>query len=104
MLRKTLDFITNKYFLATAFFLSWIFIFASNNILSQYKENKELQEMKAKVYFLETEIAAMQQQSEALKNDPKAIEKFAREKYHMKKANEDLFIYDTVVTKNKISK
>ncbi len=99
MFRKIINFITNKYFLVTAFFLSWIFIFASNNILSQYQENKELQEMKAKIKYLEGEIATMQRQTDALKNDPAAIEKLAREKYHMKKENEDLFVFDTVEAK-----
>jgi cell division protein DivIC len=99
MFRKILNFITNKYFLVTAFFLSWIFIFASNNILSQYRENKELQAMKSKIAYLEAEIAIMQKQSEALKSDPAAIEKLAREKYHMKKENEDLFVFDTVQAK-----
>ncbi len=99
MLRNIIQFLTNKYFLVTVFFLSWIFFFASNNLISQYKENTELQEMKAKIKFLESEIKNMQTQYNALKTNPAAIEKLAREKYHMKKPNEDLFVFDTVIVK-----
>lgn len=99
MFRKIIQFLTNKYFLVTLFFLSWIFFFASNNLIAQYEENKELLEMKAKIKFLETEIKNMQTQYNALKTDPNAIEKLAREKYHMKKPNEDLFVFDTVTVK-----
>ncbi len=96
MLKSIISFITDRYFLATALFLTWIILFADNNLLQQYQENKELQAMKDKISFLETEIKKMRKESEALQKDPKAIEKYAREKYHMKKEHEDLFVFDTI--------
>jgi cell division protein DivIC len=95
-MKAIINFITDRYFIATAFFLSWIFFFASNNLITQYSQTKELREMKDKLKYLETEIKAMQQQTIALQTDSAAIEKYAREKYHMKKANETIFVFDTV--------
>jgi cell division protein FtsB len=95
-MKAFLQFISNRYFLATAFFLSWIFFFASNDLVTQYSQTKELREMKEKLHYLETEIATMKQQTIALQTDSAAIEKYAREKYHMKKANETIFVFDTV--------
>jgi cell division protein DivIC len=95
-MKAFIQFVTNRYFLATAFFLSWIFFFADNNLVTQYSQTKELREMKEKLKYLETEIKAMQQQTIALQTDSAAIEKYAREKYHMKKASETIFVFDTV--------
>lgn len=33
-----------------------------------------------------------------LENNPKAVEKIARERYHMKRANEDVFVFDNSAT------
>jgi cell division protein FtsB len=38
------------------------------------------------------QIDATKKELDQLKSDPATLEKYAREKYHMKKDNEDLFI------------
>jgi len=48
--------------------------------------------MKKEVIFLEEKITADKARIKALKTDTTALEKFAREKYFMKKSNEDIFI------------
>jgi cell division protein FtsB len=96
MLQKILKFITNKYFLVTIFFLSWVFFFSSNDLFSEYQEKKEYREMKAKIEYLQTEIKNLQLQQKELTTDTAAIIKYARERYLMRKTNEDLFIFDTV--------
>ncbi len=95
-MNKILQFFTNRFVLVTLFFLSWIFFFASNDVVSQYKQNEEYKQMKEKLQYLEKEIAAMKQQRQALTQDSSVIEKVARERYRMKKPNEEIFVFDTL--------
>jgi cell division protein FtsB len=95
-LKSLIKFVTNKYFLVTAFFLSWIFFFASNDLLSQWENKKEFQAMQTKLHYLETEIETMRKEQLLLTTDSVYLEKFAREHYRMKKPNEDIFVFDTL--------
>jgi cell division protein FtsB len=52
--------------------------------------------MKEKIKYLEAEIQEMKKQTIALQTDSVAIEKYAREHYHMKKPNEEIFVFDTL--------
>jgi cell division protein FtsB len=53
------------------------------------KELYQLEE--SRNYYLQ-QIEATKSELGQLKSDPATLEKYAREKYHMKKDNEDLFI------------
>jgi len=54
--------------------------------------NRELRELeKSRDHYI-TEITTTRKELEQLKNDPATLEKYAREKYRMKKDNEDLFV------------
>jgi cell division protein FtsB len=61
------------------------------NTLDQKKKLKELEVKKA--YYVQ-EIEKAQQALSDLKNNPAALEKFARERYFMKKDGEDIYIVD----------
>jgi len=84
----------NKFLITFILFLAWMMFFDQNDWLSQYKTRQNLQETKDNIAFLEKEIVVMESKYEALNNDPSALEKFAREKYRMKRANEDLYIIE----------
>ena len=86
------SFLYNKFLLATIAFTVWMLFFDKNDFFGQMdrkKERKDLQE--SKQYFVE-QIAAERHFSDELKNNPAAIEKFAREQYKMKRDGEDLFL------------
>lgn len=53
------------------------------------QELKELQQ--SKKYYTE-QINQERTELESLKNNPATLEKYAREKYYMKRDNEDLFL------------
>lgn len=53
---------------------------------------KELKELEATKTFYESEILKNKSTIYALQNDSIALEKFAREKYLMKKNNEEIFL------------
>jgi cell division protein FtsB len=89
----------NKYFLVTTGFVLWIFFFAEYDVLTQYRQRNELNEMKQKIIYLEKEIQEIQSEKEAIKTDSNTLEKYAREKYFMKHPNEEVFVFDTLKSK-----
>src|ERR671913_531145 len=58
----------------------------------QMDRKKELKDLEESKTFFQEQIAAERKFSEELKNNPAAIEKFAREQYKMKRDGEDLFL------------
>lgn len=82
----------NKYLLASAGFAVWMLFFDRNDIFIQRERHKELQALEQNKIYLTRQIAGERKFSEELKNNPAAIEKFAREQYKMKRDGEDLFL------------
>lgn len=66
--------------------------FDAKDMLTQRERSSELNEMKESKAYYTAEIAKERKALEELKSNPAAIEKYAREKYLMKRDNEDLFI------------
>ena len=90
------SFLKDKFFLAPAGFAVWLLFFDRNDMLTQIERGEELKSLqKSKKYYTE-QIAQERKVSEELQSDPATIEKYAREKYLMKRDNEDLFIIQTV--------
>lgn len=66
--------------------------FDEKDLITGSRRRNELKELKiSKTYYIQ-EIAKEQKALEELRTDPAAIEKFAREKYLMKRDNEELFL------------
>ncbi len=87
-------FIRNKYFVALCVFLVWMFFFDTNTFTAQFNRKQQLSEMKAqKAYYLE-EKETVTEELERMTNDNATLERFAREKYYMKKKNEDVFVIE----------
>lgn len=82
----------NKYFIAAAAFVSWMLFFDKNDVLSQYEYRSELGKLQEEKDFYVTETALVKKNLNELSTSLKSAEKFAREKYFMKKDNEDVFI------------
>lgn len=92
MFNKIYPIVKNKFFLATLAFLVWILFFDRNSIISQVKLTRALNNViKQKEYYID-EIEKNNQEIDLLQSDTASLEKFAREKYLMKKENEDIFI------------
>ena len=77
----------------------WLFLFDRNDIFSQIELRQKLSELEAeKSYYLE-EIGKNKKDLIELKTNKSNLEKFAREKYLMKRDKEDIFV---IVRKNNI--
>jgi len=86
------DWLKNKYFLCGAGFVVWMLFFDPRDLFSQLQHTRELNELKASKAFYQKEIAKESSELEQLKTNPAKLEKYAREKYLMKRENEDLYI------------
>ncbi|HEX2921738.1 MAG TPA: septum formation inhibitor [Bacteroidales bacterium] len=94
----------NKYILTIIIFLAWLIFLDSNNLISRYKEMRELKKLKKdKEYYIER-IQTDQRKLKELKTDNNNLEKFAREQYRMKKADEDLYIILTPKEERQITR
>lgn len=82
----------NKYFIAIAAFAVVLLFLDKNDIFTRLSRDKELRELKQSKEYYTRQIETERKELEALKNNPAALEKYAREKYLMKKDNEDLFL------------
>jgi cell division protein DivIC len=96
LIRRIPPILRNKFVLASAFFIVWMLFFDKNDVFSMIEKRKELSEIQKSKHYFEGEIEANRKFANDLKTNPAAIEKFAREKYLMKKANEDLFLVQKV--------
>ena len=83
---------TNFYLIAGVSFMLWMIFFDSNDFFSQWQlRNKRIELEEEKEYY-QKRIIEVEQDREALLKDKDKLEKFAREKYFMKKENEDVFV------------
>jgi len=92
MIKKALKLSRNFYFLTGMSFLIWMLFFDANDIYSQYVLRKKLTELENERKFYEEKIKEVNSDREALINDKELLEKFAREKYYMKKEGEEVFV------------
>ena len=92
LLSRTLYILRNKFLLATTAFVVWMLFFDRNDVFTQMQRRSELNELKQSKAYFEKQIAENRKFSKDLQFNAQAIEKYAREKYLMKRDNEDLFI------------
>jgi cell division protein DivIC len=82
----------NKYFISLAIFAAILLFFDKNDFFSQNDRRRELRELQQSKQYYTSQIAAERKELEQLKTNPATLEKYAREKYLMKRDNEDLFV------------
>lgn len=88
-------FLKNKYLLTGILFLVWMFFFNEKDLISEFKRKAKFRELQKSEQHLSDLIKETRQELGQLKTNAQTIEKYAREKYLMKKDNEDLFIIAT---------
>jgi cell division protein DivIC len=84
---------SNKYFLVSLFFLSWMLFVDNYSYLDHRILNKQIDALEDNKKYYQDEIKRDEQNIKRLKR-PEEIEKYAREKYYMKKDSEDIYIIE----------
>jgi cell division protein DivIC len=103
-IEKIPPFLRNKYLLTIIIFVLWVVLFDSNNLISQSKEMKNLKKLRAEREYYVKRIEEDKRKLIELKTDDQNLEKFAREQYRMKKADEDLYIILTPQENRRITR
>ncbi len=88
-----LKILKNKYLLTIVGIFVWLVFFDKNDFFTQYELIQKREKLnKEKDYYIQ-EIQNNTANLEELKMNKKSLETFSREKYLMKKENEDVFIF-----------
>ena len=82
----------NKYIIALALFAFWITFIDDYNLIKQYQLQKNIEKLENQKSYYLSEIHEDSTKTYNLKNTEEEQERFAREKFLMKKDNEDIFI------------
>ena len=82
----------NKYTITLLFFSFWILLIDDYNLIKQYRLQKNIKTLKEQKNYYLNEIEKDSTELHHLKNNIEEQEKFARERFLMKKKNEDVFI------------
>lgn len=86
------SFVYNKYLLAGTAFAVWMVFFDRNDLFTQRERRMELRALEKSKEYYTNEIVKERKVLEDLQTNPAAIEKYARERYGMKRDNEDVFL------------
>ena len=91
-MKHLLNLVKNKYFLAVIIFAVWMLFFDKNDMISQYGYSAKVSKLKQEKEFFLQQTASVKKDLNELDSNLVMVEKFAREKYFMKKDNEDVFV------------
>jgi len=85
--------IFNKYVLVLVLFFGYLVFFDNNNLIKRNSARKEIERLEQEHQLIQDEIKRNQELLNRLFTDTVFLEKFARERYYMKRDNEDVFIF-----------
>ncbi len=97
MIKKYWDrlpwFLKNRYALTLAAFAVWMAFFDHYNMISQIQLRSELYQLESDSDYYKSQIVEIEENLEELLSDNAKLEKFAREKYFMKRPDEEIFVF-----------
>lgn len=93
-MKKVALILTNKYLVASVFFIVWMLFFDQRDYFQVKERQAELAKLEAKKAYYQQEIEKTKKELQDLQNNPAALEKFAREHYLMKKTGEDIYLIE----------
>lgn len=88
-----LKIVGNRYVIVLTFFVVWMLFLDNTSYVDHRLLNKQLDELEENEKYYQEEIKKDEKNIKSLKN-PNQIEKYAREKYYMKRDSEDIYIIE----------
>jgi len=92
LLQRVPRFFRSFYFVTGLGFLIWMFVFDANDFVKQYEMFSKWRELQTERDYYLQNIEAVKKDRAELLSSPELLEKFAREKYIMKRPGEDVFV------------
>lgn len=102
-LKKVFLFLKNKYVIVTIIFILLI-LFSPYGIFQYRRLNNQRKELREKKIYYEDEIKRDSLNTIKLQKSIKEMERFGREKYMMKRENEDIYIIKSAEDTTQINK
>jgi cell division protein FtsB len=90
---KWVRFISNKYMLILILFIVWMIFFDANSYLIHHELDNDINALEDNAEFYQKEIDHDKTFIKKME-DSNEMEKFAREKYYLKRENEDIYIIE----------
>jgi cell division protein DivIC len=84
----------NFYSLTGIAFLVWMTFLDSNDLINRYRQSAKLRSLEHEKEYYQEKIKEVEQDRAELMGTTELLEKFAREKYLMKRDAEDIFIIE----------
>ena len=84
----------HKYLITIAAFLVIIVFLDENSLIQRAKHQQEINTLNSEITKYRKQYEEDTEKLKELTSNPEAMEKIAREKYLMKKPNEDIFIFE----------
>ena len=84
----------HKYLITIVSFLVIIVFLDENSLIQRAQHRREIQTLTSEIEKYREQYERDTEMLKELMNNPEAMEKVAREKYLMKKPNEDVFIFE----------
>ena len=91
-MKTLLKYSRNFYVLASLFFVFWMLFIDSSNVVNHFRLSQKLSQLEDQKEFYLEKKDTINAEREELMSNPKLLEKFARERYLMKKPTEDLYV------------
>ena len=92
ILSKIWKVVKNKYVAATLIFIVLIAFVDENNLILTSRLHRQVRALHAEEQRLQEGIVVDSIRAVSLKHDKVAIERYGREEYYMKRADEDIYI------------
>ncbi|GAB5539153.1 MAG: septum formation initiator family protein [Salibacteraceae bacterium] len=83
----------NRYVVTTMLFVIWLAFFDQHNMISQIEFKAELYRLNQDKAYYQQAIIEIREDLEELLSDDRKLERFARERYYMKKPSEEIFVF-----------
>ncbi len=91
-MERAVSLVKNKFLIAGIAFAIWICFFDRYDLATQYSYQQERDKLQYEKEFYSTEIVSLEQAIKDVQYNPNEIQRIAREKYKMKKDNEDIYV------------
>jgi len=92
MVKKLPPVFRNFYVVTGLCFVIWLTFLDSNDLISRFSLSAKLHSLESEKEYYEKKIEEVEQDRKELMTNKELLEKFAREKYLMKKETEDVFV------------
>jgi cell division protein DivIC len=92
MIKRLPPIFRNFYVVGILFFLVWMTLLDQNDFISRFRLTSKLRSLENEKEYYQEKITEVQKDHDELFGERESLEKFAREKYLMKKDTEEIFL------------